>query len=31
MFEIDAELKAPDHALLAEALDRFWGNKGDRS
>ena len=31
MFEIDAELKAPEHALLAEALDRFWGNSGDRS
>ncbi len=31
MFEIDAELKAPEHALLAEALDRFWGNTGDRS
>jgi ATP-dependent DNA helicase RecG len=31
MFEIDAELKAPEHALLAEALDRFWGKKGDRS
>jgi ATP-dependent DNA helicase RecG len=31
MFEIDAELKAPEHALLAEALDRFWGTKSDRS
>ena len=31
MFEIDAELKAPEHALLAEALDRFWGNTGDVS
>ncbi len=31
MFEIDPELKAPEHALLAEALDRFWGNTGDRS
>jgi len=31
MFEIDAELTAPEHALLAEALDRFWGTKGDRS
>ncbi len=31
MFEIDAELTAPEHALLAEALDRFWGKKGDRS
>ena len=31
MFEIDAELQAPEHALLAEALNRFWGDKGDRS
>jgi ATP-dependent DNA helicase RecG len=31
MFEIDAELKAPEHALLAEALNRFWGTKGDVS
>jgi ATP-dependent DNA helicase RecG len=31
MFDIDAELKAPEHALLAEALDRFWGNKSDMS
>jgi ATP-dependent DNA helicase RecG len=31
MFEIDAELTAPEHALLAEALNRFWGDKGDRS
>jgi ATP-dependent DNA helicase RecG len=31
MFEVDAELKAPEHALLAEALNRFWGNKGDMS
>jgi ATP-dependent DNA helicase RecG len=31
MFEIDAELKAPEHALLAEALNRFWGNTGDMS
>lgn len=31
MFEIDAELKAPEHALLNEALNRFWGNKGDVS
>jgi hypothetical protein len=31
MFEIDAELKAPEHALLAESLNRFWGTKGDVS
>ncbi len=32
MFEQDAELKAPEHALLAEALDRFWnGGQGDVS
>lgn len=31
MFEIDAELKAPEHALLAEALNRFWGKTGDQS
>jgi ATP-dependent DNA helicase RecG len=31
MFEIDAELKAPEHALLAEALNRFWGTKSDMS
>ena len=31
MFEIDAELKAPEHALLSEALNRFWGNTGDVS
>ncbi len=31
MFEIDPELKAPEHALLAEALNRFWGKKGDLS
>lgn len=31
MFEIDAELKAPEHALLSEALERFWGRSGDVS
>ena len=31
MFDIDPELKAPEHALLAEALNRFWGTKGDVS
>jgi hypothetical protein len=31
MFEVDPELKAPEHALLGEALDRFWGQKGDVS
>ena len=31
MFEKDSELKLPEHALLAEALNRFWGKAGDRS
>ena len=31
MFEIDAELKAPEHALLAETMTRFWGSKSDVS
>jgi ATP-dependent DNA helicase RecG len=31
MFEIDPELKAPEHALLSEALNRFWGTPGDMS
>jgi hypothetical protein len=31
MFEIDPELQAPEHALLAEALNRFWGKQGDVS
>lgn len=32
MFEMDPDLSAPDHALLAEALNRFWsGGKGDVS
>ncbi|MFZ5821089.1 MAG: ATP-dependent DNA helicase RecG [Chloroflexota bacterium] len=32
LFEQDAKLEAPENALLAEALERFWGNgKGDVS
>lgn len=32
LFEQDADLSQPDHALLAEALGRFWGEgKGDVS
>jgi ATP-dependent DNA helicase RecG len=32
LFEQDAGLEKPEHALLAEALGRFWGNgKGDVS
>ncbi len=31
MFEIDPELKQPEHTLLSEALDRFWNSSGDRS
>jgi len=32
LFEQDAELARPEHALLAEALGRFWGEgKGDVS
>ncbi len=31
MFDLDPELSAPEHALLAEALTRFWGGKGDVS
>lgn len=31
MFEVDPELQAPEHALLAEALNRFWGTQGDVS
>lgn len=32
LFEQDPNLQAPEHALLAEALDRFWGGgKGDVS
>jgi ATP-dependent DNA helicase RecG len=32
LFEKDPELKQPEHALLAEAFERFWGEgKGDVS
>jgi hypothetical protein len=32
LFEKDETLSQPDHALLAEALGRFWGEgKGDVS
>ncbi|MGE5374673.1 MAG: ATP-dependent DNA helicase RecG [Bacteroidota bacterium] len=32
LFEIDPELSRPEHALLAESLERFWGEgKGDVS
>jgi len=32
VFEKDADLSLPEHALLAEALRRFWGEgKGDVS
>ncbi len=32
LFESDADLSQPDHALLAEAFGRFWGaSKGDVS
>jgi len=32
LFEKDANLEQPEHALLAEALERFWGDsKGDVS
>jgi ATP-dependent DNA helicase RecG len=32
LFETDANLEKPEHALLSEALDRFWGDgKGDVS
>ncbi len=32
LFEEDADLKKPEHALLAESLQRFWGEgKGDVS
>ncbi len=32
LFEQDPDLQLPEHALLAEALHRFWGNgKGDVS
>jgi ATP-dependent DNA helicase RecG len=31
IFEKDPELTAPEHALLAETMERFWGEKGDVS
>jgi hypothetical protein len=32
LFEEDAKLEKPENVLLAEALERFWGdNKGDVS
>ena len=31
IFEKDPELTAPEHALLAETLDRFWGSPSDVS
>ncbi len=32
LFEEDADLRKPEHALLVEALQRYWGNgKGDVS
>ena len=32
LFNTDANLEKPEHALLSEALERFWGNgKGDIS
>ncbi len=31
IFDTDPDLTAPDHALLAEAVDRFWGKGGDVS
>jgi ATP-dependent DNA helicase RecG len=31
LFSLDPDLKAPDHALLGEAVQRFWGSKGDVS
>ena len=32
VFEKDPDLSQPEHALLAEALGRFWGEgKGDVS
>lgn len=32
LYKADSDLKKPQHALLAEALERFWGNgKGDVS
>lgn len=31
LFDRDPDLSAPEHALLAETLNRFWGGKGDVS
>jgi ATP-dependent DNA helicase RecG len=31
IFEKDPELATPEHALLAETMNRFWGNTGDVS
>jgi ATP-dependent DNA helicase RecG len=32
LFELDPELQKPEHQLLAESLERFWGGgKGDVS
>jgi ATP-dependent DNA helicase RecG len=32
LFELDADLTRPEHALLSEAFERFWnGGKGDVS
>ena len=32
LFKQDTNLEQPEHALLAEALERFWGDgKGDVS
>lgn len=31
IFETDPDLQHPEHALLAEAVDRFWGKGGDVS
>jgi hypothetical protein len=32
LFERDADLSQPEHALLAEAFERFWGaGQGDVS
>ncbi|MBI3740103.1 MAG: hypothetical protein HY258_13730, partial [Chloroflexi bacterium] len=28
LFEEDADLQKPEHALLAESLQRFWGESG---
>lgn len=31
IFDTDPDLAAPDHALLSEAVNRFWGKGGDVS